>query len=109
MDELETDVCTKFIHCRASHYIAGQDINTKTQSRERAVCVWLVTLTAVPLGLGSNPGEEGMDVCKRIVPLVGLVEEEERWEAPDHKIGMEPSKTVLTKAKTNDIRKKSRP
>ncbi|GFU86548.1 uncharacterized protein TNCV_4479841 [Trichonephila clavipes] len=27
---------------------------------------WLATLTAVPLGLGSNPGED-MDVCKRIV------------------------------------------
>ncbi|GFX82644.1 hypothetical protein TNCV_1193191 [Trichonephila clavipes] len=53
---------------------------------------WLVTLT-----LGSNP-EEGMDVCKRIVPsrhggtlntyraaslLVWLVEGEERWEALD--------------------------
>ncbi|GFV97846.1 uncharacterized protein TNCV_2021611 [Trichonephila clavipes] len=28
---------------------------------------WLATLTAVPLGLGSNPGED-MDVCKCIVP-----------------------------------------
>ncbi|GFX05801.1 hypothetical protein TNCV_5089911 [Trichonephila clavipes] len=28
---------------------------------------WLATLTAEPLGLGSNPGEE-MDVCKCIVP-----------------------------------------
>ncbi|GFY28666.1 uncharacterized protein TNCV_3440331 [Trichonephila clavipes] len=49
-------------------------------------------------GLGSNIGED-MDVCKCIVharhggtlnsrraasPLVGLVEEEERWEASDH-------------------------
>ncbi|GFS66146.1 hypothetical protein TNCV_2511121 [Trichonephila clavipes] len=53
---------------------------------------WLVTLTAVPLVLGSNPGED-MDICKCIVPsphggtlnshraaspLVRLVEEEER-------------------------------
>ncbi|GFV70655.1 uncharacterized protein TNCV_3842341 [Trichonephila clavipes] len=53
---------------------------------------WLATLTAVPLGLGSNPGED-MDVCKCIVPsrhggtlnsrraaspLVRLVEREER-------------------------------
>ncbi|GFW02900.1 hypothetical protein TNCV_3732991 [Trichonephila clavipes] len=29
---------------------------------------WLVTLTAVPYGLGWNPGE-GMDVCKCIVSL----------------------------------------
>ncbi|GFW40320.1 uncharacterized protein TNCV_1018781 [Trichonephila clavipes] len=28
---------------------------------------WLATLTAVPLGLRSNPGED-MDVCKCIVP-----------------------------------------
>ncbi|GFT41905.1 uncharacterized protein TNCV_1667551 [Trichonephila clavipes] len=57
---------------------------------------WLTTLTAVPLGLGSNPGED-MDVCKCIMPswqrvfvnsrraaspLVRLVEGEERWEAP---------------------------
>ncbi|GFU42349.1 hypothetical protein TNCV_4554991 [Trichonephila clavipes] len=28
---------------------------------------WLVTLTAVPQGLGSNPGD-GMDVCKYVVP-----------------------------------------
>ncbi|GFX16815.1 uncharacterized protein TNCV_2517951 [Trichonephila clavipes] len=53
---------------------------------------WLARLTAVPLGLGSNPGED-MDVCKCIVPwrhggtlnsrraasiLVRLVEGEER-------------------------------
>ncbi|GFV16483.1 uncharacterized protein TNCV_4785451 [Trichonephila clavipes] len=57
---------------------------------------WLATLTAVSLGLGSNPGED-TDVCKCIVPshfrdtlnnrrsaspLVRLVEGEERWEAP---------------------------
>ncbi|GFW96894.1 uncharacterized protein TNCV_2160291 [Trichonephila clavipes] len=60
--------------------------------------VWLATLTAVSLGLGSNP-EEDMDVCKCIVPsrhgatlnsrraanlLVRLVEEEERWEARNY-------------------------
>ncbi|GFS90781.1 hypothetical protein TNCV_1003711 [Trichonephila clavipes] len=61
---------------------------------------WLATLTAVPLGLGSNPGED-MDVCKCIVPsrhggtlnsrraislLVRLVEEKEsgiRTQAQD--------------------------
>ncbi|GFV42990.1 uncharacterized protein TNCV_2661851 [Trichonephila clavipes] len=58
----------------------------------------LAVLTAVPLGLGSNP-EEDMEVCKCIVPslhgstlnshraaspLVRLVEVEERWEIPDH-------------------------
>ncbi|GFV43643.1 uncharacterized protein TNCV_2679441 [Trichonephila clavipes] len=58
---------------------------------------WLATLTVVPLGLGSNPGED-MDICKCLVPsrhggtlnsrraaspLVRLVEGEERWEAPD--------------------------
>ncbi|GFX81494.1 uncharacterized protein TNCV_4509011 [Trichonephila clavipes] len=62
---------------------------------------WLATLTAVPLGLGSNPGED-MDVCKCIVasrhgctlnsrraasPLVRLVEGKERWEASDHPRG----------------------
>ncbi|GFU16098.1 uncharacterized protein TNCV_1300451 [Trichonephila clavipes] len=62
---------------------------------------WLATLTAVPSGLGSNPGED-MDVCKSRVPsrhggtlnsrraaspLVRLVEGEERREAPDHPQG----------------------
>ncbi|GFY24338.1 uncharacterized protein TNCV_1013871 [Trichonephila clavipes] len=77
---------------------------------------WLATLTAVPLGLGSNPGED-MDVCKCIVPLrhgatlnsrraasplVCLLEGVERWEAPDHsqmsslKIGVETSQIVLS-------------
>ncbi|GFV09773.1 cullin-4A [Trichonephila clavipes] len=61
-------------------------------------------LTAVPLGLGSNPGED-IDVCKCIVPswyggtlnshraaspLVRLVEGEERWEVPDHPQGVPP-------------------
>ncbi|GFX85005.1 uncharacterized protein TNCV_4998341 [Trichonephila clavipes] len=65
---------------------------------------WLATLTAVPLGLGSNPKED-MDVCKCIVPsrhgvtlnscraaspLVRLVEGEESWEAPDHRQGVLP-------------------
>ncbi|GFS50294.1 uncharacterized protein TNCV_1638091 [Trichonephila clavipes] len=77
--------------------------------------IWLVTLTAVALGLSPNTGE-GMDICKGIVllwhkgtlnrcraasPLMRLVEGKERWEAPDHprvfslKIGMEPSQIVL--------------
>ncbi|GFU66042.1 uncharacterized protein TNCV_3270781 [Trichonephila clavipes] len=68
-------------------------------------------LTAAPLGMLSNHGED-MDVCKCMVPsrhggtlnrhrsaspLVRLVEGEERWEASDTprvfflKIGMEPS------------------
>ncbi|GFV91054.1 uncharacterized protein TNCV_1249361 [Trichonephila clavipes] len=67
----------------------------------------LTTLTAVPLGLGSNPGED-MDVCKCILPsrhgrraarpLVRLMEGEDRWEAPDHprvfflKIGVNQTK-----------------
>ncbi|GFY07645.1 hypothetical protein TNCV_4095151 [Trichonephila clavipes] len=56
-----------------------------------------MALSIVPLGLCSNP-KKSMDVCKCIVPLrhgdtpnshrvpspsVRLVEEEERWEAPD--------------------------
>ncbi|GFW34758.1 uncharacterized protein TNCV_953861 [Trichonephila clavipes] len=61
--------------------------------------IWdTLTLTAVPLGLGSNPGED-MDVSKCIVsswhgvtlnsrratnPFVRFVEGEERWKAPDH-------------------------
>ncbi|GFU68695.1 hypothetical protein TNCV_309101 [Trichonephila clavipes] len=32
------------------------------------ILLWLATLTAMPLGLGSNPGED-MDVCKCILPL----------------------------------------
>ncbi|GFV08203.1 uncharacterized protein TNCV_326381 [Trichonephila clavipes] len=65
---------------------------------------WLAMLTAVPLGLGSNPGED-MDICKCIVPsrhgstlnshraassLVTLMEGEEKWEAPDHPQGVHP-------------------
>ncbi|GFW65369.1 hypothetical protein TNCV_396351 [Trichonephila clavipes] len=53
---------------------------------------------AIGPGLGSNPGE-GSDICKCIVhfrhvvalntrratnPLERLMEEEERWEAPDN-------------------------
>ncbi|GFU19562.1 uncharacterized protein TNCV_21361 [Trichonephila clavipes] len=64
----------------------------------------LAMLTAVPLGLGSNPGED-MHVCKYIVPpwhggtlnsrqvaspLVRLVEGKERWEATDHPQGVLP-------------------
>ncbi|GFV01830.1 uncharacterized protein TNCV_2550841 [Trichonephila clavipes] len=58
----------------------------------------------MPLGLGSNPGED-INVCKCIVPLrhggtlnsrqaasllVWLVEGGERWEAPDHPQGVHP-------------------
>ncbi|GFU04732.1 hypothetical protein TNCV_4377621 [Trichonephila clavipes] len=62
---------------------------------------WLATLTAVPYGLGSNPGED-MDVCKCIVPLrhgldSGRAKEEvggrgERWKAPDPPSRCSPSK-----------------
>ncbi|GFX55534.1 uncharacterized protein TNCV_268221 [Trichonephila clavipes] len=69
-----------------------------------ALAMGLATLTAVPLGLGSNPGED-MGVCKCIVPsrhggtlnsrratssLVRLVEGEESWEAPDYSQGVLP-------------------
>ncbi|GFU06665.1 hypothetical protein TNCV_4352611 [Trichonephila clavipes] len=66
---------------------------------------WLATLTAVPLGLGSNPGED-MDVCKCIVPLRHsafadwLVEGVERWEALDHP-RCPPSKLGWKQAKSN--------
>ncbi|GFX81654.1 hypothetical protein TNCV_4644931 [Trichonephila clavipes] len=72
---------------------------TDPQRNISAICVrslWLATLTAEPLGLGSNFGKS-MDVCKCIVPLwhrdtlnsrraanplVRLVEGEYLWEAP---------------------------
>ncbi|GFV61071.1 uncharacterized protein TNCV_1972461 [Trichonephila clavipes] len=68
-------------------------------------------LTAVPKGLGLNPGED-MDVCKCIVPLrqggtlnsrraaslVWLVEGQDRWEAPDP-LGFSPSKLEWNRAK----------
>ncbi|GFX29226.1 uncharacterized protein TNCV_3217601 [Trichonephila clavipes] len=74
---------------------------------------WLATLTAVPWGLGSNPGED-MDVCKCIVPsrhgginsrraaspLVRLVEEEERWEASDPSPWNYPLKLGRNRAKS---------
>ncbi|GFW99671.1 cullin-4A [Trichonephila clavipes] len=74
------------------------------ERRCETTIAWLATLTTVPLGLGSNPGED-MDVCKCIVPsrhggtlnsrraaslLVRLVEGEESWEAPDHPQGVLP-------------------
>ncbi|GFV74178.1 DUF4817 domain-containing protein [Trichonephila clavipes] len=43
-------------------------INSRVIQGERHCFIWLVKLAAVPFGLGSNRGE-GMDVCKRIVPL----------------------------------------
>ncbi|GFY30231.1 cullin-4A [Trichonephila clavipes] len=83
----------------------------------------------VPLGLGSNPGED-MDVCKCIMPsrhrgtlnsrraaspFVRLVEGEERWEAPEHPQGVLPQNwgetelnrsvsCMVLKATTNDRR-----
>ncbi|GFU01340.1 cullin-4A [Trichonephila clavipes] len=88
---------------------------------------WLPTLTAVPLGLGSNPGED-MDICECIMPswLGGILNSrraasplvrlgEERWEAPDHPQGvlslnwgeteLNPSVTCMVlKATANDRR-----
>ncbi|GFV61921.1 hypothetical protein TNCV_4107251 [Trichonephila clavipes] len=76
------------------------------------------------IGLGLNPGA-GKDVCKRIVPsrhggtissrraaspLARLVEEEERWVAPDLpqvsslKIGVETSQIVLLPAWCSKLR-----
>ncbi|GFV36446.1 uncharacterized protein TNCV_2234931 [Trichonephila clavipes] len=67
---------------------------------------WLAMLNVVPWGLGSNPGE-GMDFCECILPLqyevtlkscraarplMRLLEEEERWESPDHPQGFLPLK-----------------
>ncbi|GFX68934.1 hypothetical protein TNCV_682931 [Trichonephila clavipes] len=63
---------------------------------DQGVLQWLATLTAVPESLGSNP-REGMEVCTvdfvewvyskcsscTTSPLVRLVEEEDRREAPD--------------------------
>ncbi|GFX66405.1 hypothetical protein TNCV_343791 [Trichonephila clavipes] len=75
----------------AESLLLGRGIVLETQINGMVV---RVTLTAVLLGLGSNPGEN-MDVCKSIVPLrhggtlnsrqatsplVRLVEE--KWEAP---------------------------
>ncbi|GFX55513.1 uncharacterized protein TNCV_268011 [Trichonephila clavipes] len=86
-------------------------------------------LTAVPLVVGSNSGED-MVVCKCIVPswhggtlnsrraaspLVRLVEGEERWEAPDHSQGALPQNwgqnkqnrsvtSIVLKATANDRR-----
>ncbi|GFU70282.1 uncharacterized protein TNCV_904241 [Trichonephila clavipes] len=82
---------------------------------EPVILHWLATLTVVPLGLGSNPGED-MDVFKCIVPLrhgctlnsrraaspsVRLVEGEER--GPDHPQGVIPqnwSETELNRSVT---------
>ncbi|GFT06366.1 uncharacterized protein TNCV_1145561 [Trichonephila clavipes] len=81
-------------------------------------------LAAVPLGLGSNPGED-MDFCKCIVPsrhgctlnsrrdtspLVRLVEGEERWEDQTTllvfslKIGVKPSYVVLSPIWCSNLR-----
>ncbi|GFW81081.1 uncharacterized protein TNCV_4804491 [Trichonephila clavipes] len=91
---------------------------------------WLVKLTAVPLGMGSNL-VEGMDVCKYIVParhggtlnirqakgpFARLVDRKEKWWAPDHIQGVlsqhwdesEPNRTVtctVLKATDNNRRK----
>ncbi|GFU16470.1 hypothetical protein TNCV_836451 [Trichonephila clavipes] len=76
------------------HVVLNGEV-TKTGEYRRLVTYlveWIAQLTAVPEGLGSNPGED-MDVCKCIVPLrhggilnsrraaspfVRLVEEKER-------------------------------
>ncbi|GFV15431.1 uncharacterized protein TNCV_4834571 [Trichonephila clavipes] len=89
---------------------------------------WLATVTTVPLGLGSNPGED-MDVCKCIVPLqhggtltsrratsplLRLMEGDEMWEAPGNSQGFLPQNwggternhtvtCMVLKAKANEI------
>ncbi|GFW14448.1 uncharacterized protein TNCV_298681 [Trichonephila clavipes] len=75
---------------------------------------WLATLTAVPLGLDSNSGED-MDNCKcklpswhggtlnsrRVAsPLVRLVEREERRETPDPPPGCSRSKLEWNRGKS---------
>ncbi|GFV10191.1 hypothetical protein TNCV_3661431 [Trichonephila clavipes] len=71
-------------------------------------------LTTVPLGIGSNPGED-TDVCKCIMPsrngstlnscrvaspLVGLVVEDERWEVLDPPPRCSPSKLGWNRTKS---------
>ncbi|GFW11234.1 uncharacterized protein TNCV_3807541 [Trichonephila clavipes] len=79
-------------------YAHGIRIESIARRKKTGQTEWLATLTTLPLVLGSNLGDD-MDVCKWIVPsrnggtlnshraaspLVRLVEEEKRWEAPDH-------------------------
>ncbi|GFU29149.1 uncharacterized protein TNCV_4837411 [Trichonephila clavipes] len=45
----------------------GNTVSFSSRSAISTSRTWLVTLTAVQLGLDSNPGED-MDVCKCIVP-----------------------------------------
>ncbi|GFW56780.1 uncharacterized protein TNCV_4068601 [Trichonephila clavipes] len=80
---------------------AGKSLRSSNPFR-KIYCI--ATLNAVPLGLGSNPGED-MDVYKYIVPsrhggtlnsrraaipLLRLVAGEERWEAHDYRQGVLP-------------------
>ncbi|GFX28151.1 uncharacterized protein TNCV_424781 [Trichonephila clavipes] len=107
---------------------------TTTPAELRSSLAWIATLTALPSGLGSNPGE-AMDVCKCAVPLrqggilnsrraanplAWLVEGEESWEVPVNLQGFLPlnwgvteqNRTVpcmMLKAKANDRRKNSSP
>ncbi|GFW96961.1 uncharacterized protein TNCV_4801741 [Trichonephila clavipes] len=100
---------------------AGQKIERKWMCYSTRLHVayyqGLVTLIAVPWGLGLNHGE-GIDVCKCIeslrhegtlnsrraaIPILNLVEGEERWEVPDYpqgvllqnRGGIEPNRTVI--------------
>ncbi|GFY09154.1 uncharacterized protein TNCV_4663451 [Trichonephila clavipes] len=85
-------------------------VNLSHSQVTKKIFKWFAKLTAVPLGPGSNPGDD-MNVCKCIVPsrhggtlnshraaspLVRLVEEEERWEAPDHPQGVLPQNSGET-------------
>ncbi|GFU98425.1 uncharacterized protein TNCV_3652561 [Trichonephila clavipes] len=89
-----------------------RDLMTEDFSINEVCQMGLVTLTAVPLGLGSNPVGD-MNVCKCIVssrhggtlnslraasPLERLVEGEKKWEAPDHP-RVSPSKLWGNRAK----------
>ncbi|GFV57494.1 uncharacterized protein TNCV_4561301 [Trichonephila clavipes] len=70
---------------------------------DRPSCIVVRDAYCGAVGLGSNSGE-GMDVCKCIVPswyggtlnsrraaspLERWEEGEERWEAPDHPLGVQ--------------------
>ncbi|GFV97307.1 uncharacterized protein TNCV_2038171 [Trichonephila clavipes] len=102
IDDIENNL--KTLNIKNWQRVAAYRWNWRKRAVEAAKTT--STLTAVPLDLGSNPGED-MGVCKCIVPsqhggtlnsrragspLVRLVEGEERWEAPDPPAGYSPPK-----------------
>ncbi|GFV83756.1 hypothetical protein TNCV_2555441 [Trichonephila clavipes] len=76
---------------------------TATKGMQPIHIRWLVTLTAAPQGMGSNPGE-AMDVCKGIkTPALNIhraTSPLESWEAHHRmfslKIGVELSEIILS-------------